>query len=105
LFALVAFNGKTFVEALLAFAVHLIPSAIAGLIVLAGWRWPWLGAAGFAGLAFWYAASVRAQPGWLAAVAGPLILTAILFALSAMSNRRTAKGRPIRARESSLRSR
>ena len=71
--------GKT----LLALLIHLAPA----LLVLAGvaiaWRWEWIGAVVFAGLAVWYAASnLRRHPDWVMVIAGPLVVIAALFLIN-----------------------
>ena len=81
LFALDVFNeGYGFWKSLLVLSIHLVP-AFSVLVVLAiAWRWEWIGAAGFAGLAMWYAKGVwRRHPDWVATIAGPLLVIAVLF--------------------------
>ncbi len=85
LFAFDAFHGKPLAQALPDFAMHLLPAAVVGLVVLAGWRRPWVGAAGFAALGIAYAVSIPWRPEWILAVAGPLFAVSILFVLSAAS--------------------
>lgn len=85
LFALDAFDGSPLREAVPAFLIHLIPAAVVAVVVLLAWRWPWLGAAGFAALAMAYAASVPTRLDWIAVIGGPLLVVAILFVLSALS--------------------
>jgi len=81
MFALDVFSeGYGFWKTLLALSIHLVP-AFSVLVVLAiAWRWEWIGAAGFAGLAMWYAKGVwRRHPDWVVAIAGPMLLIAVLF--------------------------
>ena len=80
LFALDAFDGSPPREAVPAFLMHLTPAAVVAVVVLRAWRWPWFGAA----LAIAYAVSV-ARLDWIAAIAGPLIVVAVLFGLAAVS--------------------
>ena len=87
LFALDAFDGRPIVEVLPGFAMHLIPAALVGLVVAVAWRFPWVGALAFAGLAVTYAAMVPRRPDWILIISGPLLLTAVLFALSAVFGR------------------
>ena len=94
LFALDAFEGQPFIQALLAFAIHLLPAAIVMAVVVASWRHPWIGAAAFAALAIAYAAMVPSRPDWILSISGPLALIATLFAMSAVEHRRTAAPRP-----------
>jgi hypothetical protein len=84
LFALDAFDARSPAAALSSFGVHLLPALIVGLVVGAGWRFPWLGAAGFGVLAAGYAAMVPHRPDWILVIAGPLALVAVLFALNAV---------------------
>ena len=84
LFALDAFDGSPLSQALVGFVIHLAPAAVVALVVAVGWRFPWLGAAGFAALATAYAASVQTRLDWILAISGPLVATAVLFAVSAL---------------------
>jgi len=93
MFALDAFDGGPLFQMLLGFVIHLIPAAIVGLVVAVAWRHPWAGAAGFGALAATYAAMVPERPDWILAIAGPLVVTAVLFALSALGARREASAR------------
>jgi hypothetical protein len=81
LFALDAFNGRSFLQALPAFAVHLIPSLIVLVVVAVAWRFPWVGALACGALAVYYAVGVR-RLDWIAVISGPLALVALLFLLS-----------------------
>ncbi len=83
LFALDAFDGRPILEVLPGFAIHLIPAALVALVVAIGWRFPWVGAASCVGLAVFYAAKVPSRPAWILVISGPLLLTAVLFALGA----------------------
>lgn len=94
LFALDAFEGRPFMQALLAFAIHLLPSVVVMAVVAAAWRHPWIGAAAFAALAIAYAAMVPSRPDWILTISGPLALIATLFAMGAVEHRRTAGPRP-----------
>jgi hypothetical protein len=51
---------------------------LAALVI--AWRWEWIGAAGFAGLAMWYAGeNWRRHPNWVVVIGGPLVVIAALF--------------------------
>jgi len=89
LFALDAFDGRPVSEALPAFFMHLLPAATVALVVAAAWRHPWMGAAGFGGLALAYALSVPSRPDWILAISGPLVVTSALYVLAAIANRRS----------------
>ena len=81
LFALDVFReGHGFGKTLLALLIHLVPAFIVLVVLAIAWRWEWIGAAGFAGLAIWYAkGNWRRHPDWVVIIAGPLLVIAILF--------------------------
>ena len=82
LFALDAFNSTSFFRALPAFAIHLIPSLLVLAVVAVAWRFEWIGAIGFIGLAALYAMRVHGRIDWVAVISGPLVLVGVLFLLS-----------------------
>ena len=82
LFALDAFNGQPFVNALPDFLIHLLPSLGVLAVVALAWRFPLVGAAAFAGLAVLYAVMVNGRPDWIAVVGGPLLVVGLLFLAS-----------------------
>jgi hypothetical protein len=82
LFALDAFGGKAFLEALPEFLIHLAPSALLLAIVALAWRLPLVGAAAFPVLALGYAMMVRWRLDWVAVIGGPLVILGVLFFLS-----------------------
>ena len=90
-FALDAFDGRPFFEAIPGFLIHLLPAGVCAAVVAAAWRFHWIGAIGFGALAVGYALMVPSRPDWIAVISGPLALTALLFALS------PARRRPMRA--------
>lgn len=90
LFALDSFDGGPLTETIPGFLMHLIPAAIVAAVVAAGWRHPWIGAAGFGALAIAYAAMVPSRPDWILLISGPLAVTALLSALGARNTRRPA---------------
>jgi lysylphosphatidylglycerol synthetase-like protein (DUF2156 family) len=81
LFALDVFGeGFGFWKTLLALLIHLIPVYIVLAVLAIAWRWEWIGALGFAGLAMWYAkGNWRRHPDWVVGIAGPLLVIAALF--------------------------
>ena len=81
LFALDVFNeGYGFWKTLLALLIHLVPVYIVLSVLVVAWRWEWIGAAGFAGLAIWYAWGMwRRCPDCVVGIAGPLLVIAVLF--------------------------
>lgn len=83
IFALDAFEHRSFIEAIPAFIIHLTPSFLVLAVVAVAWRVPLLGAAGFTLLAITYAVMVHWRLGWIVFIGGPLIVIALLFAVSA----------------------
>lgn len=81
LFALDSFSGQASISVKLThFAIHLIPVAIYGAILLLAWRWEWVGAVLFAALGSVYVATMgRHRLDWNLIIAGPLFLLAALF--------------------------
>ena len=83
LFALDVFNEHLgFGKTLLALLIHLLPVYIVLLVLAIAWRWEWVGALIFAGLATWYAmhrALWHRHPDWVAVIAGPMLVLAALF--------------------------
>lgn len=74
-------------QALAAFAMHLVPVGVYLIILLLAWRWEWVGAVFFAGLAALYIATLPRQLStavrinWVSVIAGPLVAIAALFLL------------------------
>lgn len=87
LFALDVFTeGRGFWRTLAALLIHLIPSFVLVAVTILAWRWEWVGAAlfGTAGLAYILMVFLRPLPGairasWIAAVAGPALVIALLY--------------------------
>jgi hypothetical protein len=80
MFALDSFSeGKPFTGALSDFAIHLTPAVLLLGIVLASWRWQWIGGIAFVALAAGYAAAVGGQLDWILVISGPLLIVGALF--------------------------
>jgi len=81
LFALDVFSeGYGFWKTVLALLIHLVPVFIVVAVLAVAWRWEWTGAAGFAGLAMWYAKLMWwRHPIWVVQISGPLLVIAALF--------------------------
>jgi len=81
LFALDIFNEPGgFWSMVLALSIHLIPAAIIVVVLIAAWRWEWIGAALFTVLAGSYAWDVLPKHvSWALAMDVPLLLIAALF--------------------------
>lgn len=85
LFALDVFGvGYGFWETLLALTIHLIPTALILLIAALAWRWEWLGALAYLGMAAWYILLTGGEEHWTAylVIVGSLLLLAVLYLLS-----------------------
>ncbi len=84
LFALDVFSeGYSFWKTILAVMIHLIPTT--GIIVIAlliSWRWEWIGAVLFIGLAIFYLVLVWGRFPFITyvTISGPLFLVGFLFA-------------------------
>jgi hypothetical protein len=83
LFALDAFDDKSFLAALPGFLVHLFPACLVLGAVAVAWRFPLVGAVAFAGLAVIYGIRVKWRLDWVAVIGGPLLIVAALYAVSA----------------------
>lgn len=85
IFALDVFGqGYSFFQTLLALGMHLIPNAILLVILLAAWRWEWVGALLYTGLAIFYLAETWGRFHWsaYAFISGSLAVLALLFLLN-----------------------
>lgn len=85
LFALDVFGaGYGFWETLLALAIHLIPTAILLLVAALAWRWEWVGALAYLGMAVWYVVGTGGRQHWTAylVIVGSLLLLAGLYLLN-----------------------
>lgn len=80
LFAFDAFgSGQPLTQALTDFAMHVAPMLILLAVVAVSWRWAWVGAIVFTGLAVGYAYFARNHVSWIAVIAGPLLVVGVLF--------------------------
>lgn len=81
LFALDVFNEpQGFWLTGLALMIHLAPALLVVAMLIAAWRWEWVGALLFALLAAVYTRDVLPKhPDWAAIVSAPLLLIAALF--------------------------
>lgn len=77
-FALDAFDGRSLAVVAPAFAMHLIPSVLVLGAVAVGWKYQWVGAIAFGGLAVLYALRVG-RLDWIGVISGPLLVVALLF--------------------------
>jgi len=81
MFALDAFSqGKPFLHALLDFGVHLVPALVLLTLVAVSFRWEWIGAVAFIGIAIVYATTMsRGRLDWMLLISGPLAVVGALF--------------------------
>jgi hypothetical protein len=81
MFALDAFGkGTPLLQAFVDFAIHLIPAVVLLGVVAVSFRWPWIGAAAFIGLAVVYAATMsNGRLDWMLTISGPLLIVGALF--------------------------
>ena len=90
MFALDAFSeGKPFFQAMLDFVIHLIPAFILLALVVASFRWEWIGGVAFIGLAVVYVMTMsRGRLDWMLMIAAPLAVVGVLFLWSWVDRRR-----------------
>ena len=89
LFALDAFGrGRPLAQALPDFLVHLTPMLVLLAVIALSWRWEWIGAVVFIGLAVAYSYMARRSATWVLGVGVPLLLVGMLFLLSWTHRRR-----------------
>ena len=81
-------HAESITAALPAFALHLVPALVLGLLVLASIRQPWIGAAGFLAAGAWYALTTLDRLDWVLHIGVPLLVTGALFAWSAIRKAR-----------------
>jgi hypothetical protein len=81
MFALDAFaEGVPLSQALVDFLIHLIPAVVLLALVLASFRWEWIGGLAFTGLAVIYAVTMsNGRLDWMLTISGPLVLVGALF--------------------------
>lgn len=80
-FALDAFSaGKPFGRAFLDFGIHLVPAIVLLTLVAVSFRWAWVGAVAFIGLAIVYATTMsHGRIDWMLAISAPLAIVGALF--------------------------
>lgn len=89
LFSLDAFeNGKSFIQALPDFALHVAPMLVLLAVVGVSWRREWVGGLAFTALAAAYAVFARAHADWILAISGPLLIVGSLFLWSWLQQRK-----------------
>jgi hypothetical protein len=69
--------------ATIAVGIHLIPAFVLLTVVAASFRWEWIGAVAFIGLAVLYAVTMsRGRLDWMLLISGPLAIVGALFVWS-----------------------
>ena len=82
IFALDVFGeGQGFWQTVLALLLHLVPTYIVVIALVVAWRWEWVGAMLFTGMAVLYLVLFWGRFHWTAylAISGPLFLAGLLF--------------------------
>jgi hypothetical protein len=69
-------EGYNFGETILALLIHLIPTILIIIALVIAWRWEWVGAAVYIGLALIFLVISRGE-GWI--ISGPLFIIGVLF--------------------------
>jgi len=85
MFALDVFGeGYGFPEVIVAFVMHMVPTALVVVALALAWRWEWIGTALFAGLGIFYQVMMRRDLDLIVVllIPGPLFLLALLFWLN-----------------------
>ena len=85
LFALDVFSeGYGFWETVVALIIHLVPTFIVLVALAVAWRWEWVGAVGFCGLAAFYVIMAwdRFPLSTYLLISGPLLVVGVLFLLN-----------------------
>jgi hypothetical protein len=75
-------EGKTWLEALPAFVIHVVPAALLCGIVVASWNREWIGGTVFTVVGLAYIGLARERLDWVLVVSGPLLAVGALFLLS-----------------------
>lgn len=85
LFALDVFSEDAgFWEKILGLLIHLVPVYVVVILLMVAWRWEWVGAIAFIGLALFYLFQAWGREHWSTylAISGPLIVIGVLFLLN-----------------------
>jgi hypothetical protein len=76
-----AFSLDAIDEGLPAWLIHSIPASVMLAAVAFAWRWEWIGAVVFIGLASYYA-GIAGRWDWILVISGPLAVAGLLYWLS-----------------------
>jgi hypothetical protein len=74
-------EGKTWLEALPGFVIHLVPAVLLCGIVVASWNREWIGGTVFTVVGLAYIGLARERLDWVLVVSGPLLAVGALFLL------------------------
>lgn len=72
-------EGGGFQKTLIAFMIHLIPTAIIVTILILSWKREWIGGVIFLLLGVAYAVVAVSHPQWILIISGPLVVISVLF--------------------------
>jgi hypothetical protein len=72
-------EGGGFQKTLIAFMIHLIPTAIIVTILILSWKREWIGGVIFLLLGVAYAVVAVSHPQWILVISGPLVVISIFF--------------------------
>jgi hypothetical protein len=77
-------DGESFIQKLVGFLIHLIPTGLILILLVLAWRWEWVGGVACILLGIFYMILSGMRQHWSAYVfiSGPLFLTGILFWIS-----------------------
>ncbi len=79
-FALDSINeSRSFPEILPDFVAHLTPTFVLLTIFLLAFRWEWIAAIGFCGIAAYYSYESISHPSWVLVIAVPLFILGLLY--------------------------
>lgn len=97
LFALDVFGeDQLFPAVLWALLMHMVPTMLIILALIVAWRWEWIGAVAFAGLAIFYVIMTAFREHWSAylAISLPLLVIAILWLAAWRQKKRYQRTQP-----------
>jgi hypothetical protein len=85
LLSLDVFTEETsFWEEILALVIHLVPTYIVVIVLLIAWKWEWVGALAFIGLAIFYVVMSGGRQHWsaYAVISGTLVVIGVMFGVN-----------------------
>lgn len=84
LFSLDVFAGTHgLMQTIVGLLIHLIPTFVIVGVLILSWRWEWIGAVAYVGMAVFYAYMINFRRwDWIALISTPLLIIGILFLVS-----------------------